>query len=65
VTPGGVQESPASGLRGVRHTDGVRGIQAGVWNVGTCRLDAKGDPRGVAPQAAAYRRGAQGRNTPS
>jgi len=43
--------SPADWLGGVRHEGGVSMIQALVWNVGTCRLDAKGkvqveDPRG-------------------
>jgi hypothetical protein len=30
-------------LGGVRHKDGVNLIQALVWNVGTCRPDAKGE----------------------
>jgi hypothetical protein len=64
VTPGGVQEPPAYCLSGVRHKDGVSVIQAWVWNVGTCRLEAKGDTRVVAPHASEYRSGAQGRHTP-
>jgi hypothetical protein len=36
-----------------------------VWNVGTCRLDAQGAPRVVAPPAAEDRGEAQGRHTPS
>ena len=51
VGPGQVQEAPAAGLDGIRHIGGVNRDQALVWNVGTCRLDAKGevqvdDPRG-------------------
>jgi hypothetical protein len=65
VPPGGVQEPPAYGRSGVRHKEGVSVIQACGWNVGTCRLDAKGAPRVVAPPAAEYRREVQGRNTPS
>jgi hypothetical protein len=42
---------PADGPSGGRHTDGVNLAQACVWNVGTCRFDAKGDTRVVAPQA--------------
>ena len=42
----------------------MSGIQAWVGHVGTGRLEAKGDPRVVAPPAAESRRGAQGRPTP-
>ena len=49
--PGLVQELPVYCLGGVRHEGGANMIQALVRNVGTCRLDAKGeiqaeDPRG-------------------
>lgn len=42
---------PADGSRGDRHEGGVSPVQALVRNVGTCRLDVKGeiqaeDPRG-------------------
>ena len=42
---------PADCPSGGRHEDGVSPVQARVRNVGTCRLDAKGeiqveDPRG-------------------
>ena len=42
---------PADGSRGDRHEGGVSPAQALVWNVGTWRLDVKGeiqaeDPRG-------------------
>ena len=51
VGPGRVQREPAAWLGGTRHRGGVTLDQALVWNVGTCRLDAKGeiqvvDPRG-------------------
>jgi hypothetical protein len=51
VTSGQAQEEPVAGLGGTRHRDGVNLSQALMWNVGTCRLDAKGetqvaDPRG-------------------
>ena len=45
-----VQQVPADGLGGVRHEGGVSAIQALVWNVGTCRLDAKGKVQVEAPQ---------------
>jgi len=41
--PGKVQREPAYCLDGVRHAGGVNLIQALVWNVGTCRPDAKGE----------------------
>ena len=34
---------PADCPSGVRHKSGVTLIQAFVWNVGTCRPDAKGE----------------------
>jgi hypothetical protein len=37
VNPGEVWEDPAYGPGGVRHGGGVTMVQAGVWNVGTCR----------------------------
>ena len=42
-TPGSAQGKPVDCLSGVRHKDGVTLIQALVWNVGTCRSDAKGE----------------------
>ena len=45
---------PADGPRGGRHTDGVSPVQAQVWNVGTCRLDAKGAIQVGVPQEWAY-----------
>ena len=43
VSPGGAQGGvPADGLGGVRHEGGVGLIQALLWNVGTCRSEAKG-----------------------
>ena len=41
--PGKVQKKPVYCLDGVRHAGGVNLIQALVWNVGTCRSDAKGE----------------------
>ena len=41
--PGSVQERPAYGLVGVRRKGGANLNQAFVWNVGTCRPDAKGE----------------------
>ena len=38
-----VQRVPVYCLDGVRHAGGVNLIQALVWNVGTCRPDAKGE----------------------
>jgi hypothetical protein len=51
VGPGQVQRESAAWLVGTRHRGGVNRNQALVWNVGTCRLDVKGetqvdDPRG-------------------
>ena len=48
---GEVREKPADCPDGVRHKGGETLAQAIVWNVGTCRLDVKGeiqveDPRG-------------------
>jgi len=35
-----------------------------MWNVGTCRSDAKGETQVEAPQVSEYRCGAQGRSDP-
>jgi hypothetical protein len=40
---GRVQMIPVYRLNGIRYGGGVNLIQALVWNVGTCRLDAKGE----------------------
>jgi hypothetical protein len=50
VGPGQVQEEPAAGLDGIRHRGGVNRDQALVRNVGTCRLDVKGEIQGDDPQ---------------
>jgi hypothetical protein len=39
-------------------------IQAFVWNVGTCRFDAKGATQAETPQESEYRCEAQGRSNP-
>ena len=44
-----VQETPVYCLNGVRHTGGMKLIQALVWNVGNCRPDAKGEIQVEAP----------------
>ena len=44
-TLGQVRRKTAYCSVGVRHGGGVNLIQALVWNVGTCRLDAKGKPQ--------------------
>ena len=49
-TPGQVQGTPVYCLNGDRHRDGVTFTQAFVWNVGTCRLDVKGEMQVEAPQ---------------
>ena len=45
-----VNEYPAAWLGGTRHKGGVTLHQALVWNVGTCRLDVKGEIQGADPQ---------------
>ena len=50
VGPGQVQGEPAACLDGIRHRGGVNRDQAFVRNVGTCRLDAKGEIQGEAPR---------------
>ena len=42
--------SPADWLDGARHEGGVSMVQALVRNVGTCRLDAKGEIQAEDPQ---------------
>ena len=44
------RRKPAYWLDGVRHEGGVSVVQALVWNVGTCRLDAKGEVQAEAPR---------------
>ena len=39
-------------------------VQALVWNVGTCRLDVKGEAQAENLQEPEYRGKAQGRMTP-
>ena len=51
TTPGLVQREPVYCLVGVRHRNGMNLIQAFVRNVGTCRLDVKGETQVEAPQA--------------
>jgi hypothetical protein len=60
-TPGQVQGEPVYCLGGVRHKGGVNLIQAFVRNVGTCRLDVKGEAQVEDPREREYRCGAQGR----
>ena len=50
VSPGRVQGEPVACLGGIRHKGGVTLDQALVWNVGTCRLDVKGEIQGEDPQ---------------
>lgn len=50
VSPGRVHEKPVGCVGGIRHRGGVTLDQALVWNVGTCRLDGKGELQGEAPQ---------------
>lgn len=49
---------------GIRHKEGVNLTQAFVWNVGTCRLDDKGETQAETLQESEYRSEAQGRMTP-
>ncbi len=48
-TPGSVRGKPAYCLDGVRHKSGMDLIEAFVWNVGSCRPDAKGETQGGGP----------------
>jgi hypothetical protein len=49
VNPGAVWEKPVYRPHGVRHGGGVTVLWALVWNVGTCRSDAKGEPQVGSP----------------
>jgi len=40
---------PVDGPGGIRHEGGVTSMQAVVWNVGTCRPDAKGETQVETP----------------
>jgi len=44
-----LRRQPADCLGGIRHKGGVNLYLAPVWNVGTCRPDAKGETQVVAP----------------
>ena len=48
--PGRVHEKPVVCVGGIRHRGGMTLDQALVWNVKTCRLDAKGEIQGDDPQ---------------
>jgi hypothetical protein len=48
VILGRVHEQPVACVGGTRHRGGVTLDRALVWNVGTCRLDAKGETQGAA-----------------
>ena len=50
VGPGGVHGEPVACVGGTRHRGGVTLDQALVRNVGTCRLDGKGEIQGAALQ---------------
>jgi len=47
--PGQIQGRPAYCLDGVRYKGGMNLIEAFVWNVGSCRPDAKGETQGGSP----------------
>jgi hypothetical protein len=49
VNPGGVREEPVYCPHGVRHRGGVTVLWASVWNVGTGRSAAKGEPQVGSP----------------
>ncbi len=49
VGPGRAQREPAYRLGGARRKGGVTMDQASVWNVGTCRPDAKGESQAGSP----------------
>jgi len=55
---------PVYCLSGIRHKEGVNLTQAFVWNVGTCRLDDKGETQAETLQESEYRSKAQGRMAP-
>jgi len=42
VNPGLAQGKPVYCLSGIRHEGSMNCLQALLWNVGTCRFDAKG-----------------------
>jgi len=64
ISPGQVREVPVYGPYGIRPKGGASPVQAQARNLGTCRLDVKGDTQGEAPQGFEYRCEAQGRNDP-
>ena len=43
LPPGSIRGNPESRPSGIRHVDGAKLNQALVWNVRTCRSDAKGE----------------------
>ena len=49
VIPGAVGEEPVYCPHGVRHRGGVTVLWASVWNVGTCRSAAQGEPQVGSP----------------
>jgi hypothetical protein len=49
VIPGAVWEEPVYCPHGVRHRGGVTVLWASVWNMGTCRSAAKGEPQMGSP----------------
>ena len=48
VSPGGVHDKPVACVGGTRHRGGLTLDQTLVRNVGTCRLDGKGEIQGAA-----------------
>ena len=62
IALGEVQKKPVYCLCGVRHIGIVNLVWALVWNVGTCRPDAKGDIQAVVPQGLEYQCRTRGRN---
>jgi hypothetical protein len=63
VTLGLMLKASAYCQRGVRREGGVSPFLARVWNLGTCRLDAKGVAQVEDPQGLEYQCEAQGRIT--
>ncbi len=62
VTLGKIRRTPEFWSGGIRHRGGVTFVQALVWNLGSCRSDAKGAGQAETLQDPEYQYGAQWRS---
>lgn len=62
IIPGQIRRTPEFWSGGIRHRGGMTFVQALIWNLGSCRSDAKGAIQAETLQESEYQSGAQRRS---